>query len=100
MSKRPPPPALVDIDVDVDLAALWRGMADKLKRKGFTKGELLQTEHVFWEDLNATEDWVEAVLVEGGELAVKLSARFVTRFVAKAVRLTGRAVVASAPPAR
>lgn len=88
---------LVDVDVRVDLDALWRGMAARLRRRGFQGGELREIEGLFWSELAEGDDWLEIALDERLEFVGKLKEGFARRFVALAFRATGRAHVAAAP---
>lgn len=96
MAKRPP--EIVEADLAIDLDALWAGVADKLEQRGIAAGvELVEAERLFWQELGATDDWLKVATAAGSlELVAVLAPAFERRFIAKALRLAGRAYVRSA----
>lgn len=93
------PPEIVEADLPIDLDALWAGVADKLEQRGIVAGvELVEAERLFWQELGATDDWLKVSIAGGDslELVAVLAPAFERRFIAKALRLAGRAYVRSA----
>lgn len=88
----------VDLDVGVDLDALWASMAASLKARGVRDVEALaRAQRLFWEELGAADDWLEVTTAPDSlELVGVLRPAFERRFIAKAMRSLGLKYVRAA----